>query len=436
METRIAVFLALAALLFACGCASTPNPQTAGECVNYSEFGSGLGFSTTKLASFQDEALDCIRSNRSFDARRVMATLDSFLMGFSTGISQIDTFNPVLGNNLAIRSKAIRMLAMRRLDPSYAPDFGPLLSNLHGYGFESNGYVTWYEGSEYLAYTLNAIHELNTAYGNALLLDFEAKSKKWLNGFSLPDGSLAPIGDTAVGFKYAEPQIREGIVHTGHETAVFFDNGQGYLLMRHPLAYANGSTAIRNDLHTSFDMGVIYLWYNGSWKIRPIGYPGYSVKVEERLGTKYDWNIQSADRIGPDFEQWDLNSLNLLGYFSSWRFRTVAEFPEDYITRTEYPDRYEIAFKYRLNTGPNGAFEDYSRNVTVFKGNKTVEIADYCSCNGSSSYLLVSDDVAASSNAIVSYGYGKWSPAWEKVEASRRLNISGSGVIDYTLKWD
>jgi|GEM_PF-3696224 len=436
VKRRIAAFLALAALLFACGCAGTQDAQTAGECINYSAFGSGLGFDTTKLAGFQDQALDCIKSNKSFDARRMLAALDSFMLGFGTGIPQIDRFNPVLGNNLAIRSKAIRILIMRRLDPSYAPDFMPLVANLHGYGFESNGYITWYEGSEYLVYTLNAVHELNSAYGNLLLSDFEAKSKRWLDGFSLPNGELAPIGDTAIGYGYAKPASKEGIVYTDHETALFFDAGEGYLLMRHPVANANGSTAIRNDLHTSFDMGSVYLWYNGSWKIKPIGYPGYSTKVGQRLGTKYDWNIQSADKIGNDFEQWDLNSGNLPGYLSSWRYGTVAEFPSDYITRAEYPNRYEIGFRYRLNTGPNGAFENYERNVTVFKGSRAIEITDYCGCNSSSSYLLASDDVSVVSSANVSYGYGKWSPAWGKVETSKRFNVSGSGTIVYNISWD
>jgi hypothetical protein len=436
-KTRIAAFLALTALLFACGCAGTQNAQAAGECVNYSAFGPDLGFDTTKLAGFQDQALDCIRGNKSFDARRMLATLDSFMLGFGTGIPNIDRFNPLLVNNLAIRSDAIRILAMRRLNASYAPDFGPLIASLHGYGFESNGYMTWYEGSEYLAYTLNAVHELNAAYGNVLLMDFEAKSRRWLDDFSLPDGELAPIGDTAIGYAYSVPRAREGMVYTDHETAVFFDNGSGYLLMRHPTANANGSTAIRNDLHTSFDMGAVYLWYNGSWKIRPAGYPGYSMKVDERLGTKYDWNIQSADKIGNDFEQWDLNSGNLLGYFSSWRYGTAAEFPSDYMTRAEYPDRYEIAFKYKLNTGPNGAFENYERNVTVFKDSRTIGIIDYCGCNSSSSYLLASDDVAVVSSANVSYGYGgRWSPAWGKVETSNRFNVSGSGAIAYNVSWD
>ena len=415
---------------------SRPSTQAAGECINYSVFGSGLGFDTTRLAGFQDEVLGCMQGNRSFDEGRALATLDSFLLGFSTGMPQIDRFNPVLGNNLAIRSMAIRMLIMRRLNSSYAPDFGQLMAKLHGYGFESNGYITWYEGSGYLVYTLNAIHGLNAVFGNILLSDFEAKSRRWLNDFSVPNGDLAPIGDTATGDRYAEPKGREGIVYTDHETAVFFDNGSGYLLMRHPAANANGSTAIRNNLHTSFDMGAVYLWYNGSWRIRPVGYPGYFIKVAEKLGTKYDWNIQSADRIGQDFGQWDLNSGNIIGYLNSWRFVTVAEFPEDYIARKEYSDRYEIDFRYKLNTGPNGAFENYERNVTVFKNNKTMEITDYCGCNSSSSYLLVSDDVAVSSKDMVSYSNSKWSPALGKVEPSKRLNMSGSGPIGYMIKWD
>jgi hypothetical protein len=436
---RILVLASIIFFFLACGCISSQEAQnspSAEECINYSAYGSGLGFDTTRLAGFQDESLNCIRNNRSFDAQRMISTLDSFNLGSGTGIPQIDRFNPVLSNNLAIRSEAIRMLAMRRLNVSYAPDFGPLMADIRTYGFESSGYMTWYEGSGYLAYTLNAVHELNSVFGNAELLDFESKSGKWLGDFSLPNGDLAPIGDTAVGSRYSEPRTREGMVYTGHETALFFGNGSGYLLMRHPVSNANGSTAIRNNLHTSFDMGSVYLWYNGSWRIRPIGYPGYSTKVAERLGTKYDWNIQSADRIGADFGQWDLNSGNVPEYLNSWRYRTVAEFPEDYITRAEYPDRYEISFRYKLNTGPNGEFENYSRNVTVFKDNKKIEITDYCSCNSLSSYLLVSDDIAVSSNDTVSYGYGKWSPGLGKVEASKRLNVSGKNTIDYNIEWD
>ncbi|MCX6773681.1 MAG: hypothetical protein NTY68_01630 [Candidatus Micrarchaeota archaeon] len=436
---RIIAFTAIILFLLACGCIDNQEAQSSlssDECINYSSYGSGLGFDTTRLAGFQDQALDCIKNNRSFDSGRMLATLDSFNLGFGTGIPQIDRFNPVLSNNLAIRSKAIRMLAMRRLNVSYVPDFGPLMEDIRTYGLESNGYMTWYEGSGYIVYTLNAIHELNSAFGNSSLLDFEAKSGKWLSDFSLPNGDLAPIADTAVGYKYSEPRIREGIFYNDHETAVFFGNGSGYLLVRHPVANANGSTAIRNNLHTSFDMGSIYLWYNGSWRIRPNGYPGYSIKVGEKLGTKYDWNIQSADKIGADFEQWDLNSGNVLGYFNSWRYLTVAEFPEDYITMAEYPNRYEILFKYRLNTGPNGDFENYSRNVTVFKNSKRIEVIDYCNCNSSSSYLLVSDDVSVSSNGTVSYSYGKWSPGLGKVESSKRLNVSGNGTIDYIIEWE
>jgi hypothetical protein len=436
MEKPVMALAAFSVLLLAFGCIGNQGAPSAGECINYSVYGQGLGFDTSKLAGFQDDVFSCMRENKSLNGSRALSMLGSFLLSYSTGIPQIDRFNPVLSNNLAIRSDAVRMLLMRRLNSSYVPDFSTLIAKLRTYGFESNGYITWYEGSGYLVYTLGAIHELNVAYGNIILSDFEAKSRRWLNGFSLPNGELAPIGDTPIGSKYAEPKESEGLVYTKHETALFFGSGSGYLLIRHPVANANGATEIRNDLHTSFDVGAVYLWYNGSWKIRPVGYPGYPAKVGERLGTKYDWNIQSADNIGNDFEQWDLNSGNIPAYLSSWRYGTVAEFPNDYISRTEYPDRYEIALKYRLNTGKGGAFEDYERNVTVFKGNKTIEITDYCGCNGSSSYLLVSDDVSVASNSTVSYGYGRWSPAWGQVEQSKRINISGNGAIYYTVGWD
>jgi hypothetical protein len=121
----------------------------------------------------------------------------------------------------------------------------------------------------------------------------------------------------------------------------------------------------------------------------------------------------------------------------SWRFATVANFSDDYITRHEYPDRYEIVLEYRLNTGPNRSFEEYSRTVIVPKNNSGISVSDYCSGGSSSSYLLVSENASVFSDdaSISCDNSGKWSPAWGKVEPSRRSRIYGNGAISYSVGW-
>ncbi|MDD5339836.1 MAG: hypothetical protein PHV13_01150 [Candidatus ainarchaeum sp.] len=399
------------------------------------QYDNGIGMDTTLLAGLQDELLWCIENNRTFDNGRALALLDSFWPENPTGIREVDRMNPLLWNNLAIRSGLIRMMVMQQNDPSYAPDFGPVLEKIRQYGFESGGYATWYEGSGYLVYTLAAVRQANLHFYSPELRDFEASSVRWLNDFALPDGTLAPIGDTALGSAYAPENRQDRVAHTDHETAITFDNGTGYLLFRHPVANLAPASPIRNDLHTQFDFGSVWLWYNGSWRIRPIGYPGYPLKIAENLDDKLSYNIQSAGRIGEDFTQADFNSLDFMRYSNSWRAKTSATLPGGPVLVQEYPDRYELAFSYALNTGEGGIYENYSRKITLYKGQKRLDITDSNPVALSSS-LLVSGDAIVSSAFPVSCSYGaKWSPAWGTVEESRRCSAGPGQALSYAVEW-
>ncbi len=439
MQPCHAALLFLAVLAIA-GCAqqSATGRVDAVDCrLDDQRYENGVGMDTTRLAELQDELLWCIENNRTFDNGRALALLDSFWPETQTGIGALDNANPVLSNNLAIRSDLIRMLVMQRKDASYVPDFAPVLAKMRQYGFQSGGYLTWYEGSGYLVYTLAAVKQANLHFYNVQMRDFENTSERWLSDFALPDGTLAPMGDTALGSAYAAPKsgVPDRIVYTSHETAVFFDNGTGYLLFRHPLGNIAPASAIRNDLHTQFDFGSVWLWYNGTWRIRPVGYPGYSMKVAENLDDKFSYNIQSADRIGGDFIQADFNRLDALRYARSWRAGTAATLPQGPVQRQEYADRYELAFSYALNTGAGAAYDNYSRKIILYKGLERMEITDYNPANASS-YLMVSDDVDVTSSSVVSCNNdGKWSPAWGSVESSKRCAIGPGSVIGYSVEW-
>lgn len=438
----------LLAILFAsalAGCVQPPAqaPATAEgvnetDCsLNDTAYSGGLGMDTTLLAELQDQLLWCIGNNSTFDNNRALSLLGSFWPETQTGIGPIDDMNPLLWNNLAIRSDLIRMLILQRNDSSYAPDFGPVLSKIGKYGFQSDGYTTWYEGSGYLAYTLAAVEQANLHFEDAELRDFQTSSVRWLDDFALPDGTLAPIGDTGLNERCPScaPNASDRMVYSDHETAIFFDNGSGYLLLRHPMSNSRPASVIRNDLHTQFDFGAVYLWYNGSWLIRPIGYPGYDMKTADTLDDKYDYNIQSADRIGGDFTQADFNGMDALRYLGSWRAETTAIIPDGAVQRNEYPDRYELRFSYELNTGEGGAYENYSRTVILYKGRKDLEIIDNDPQN-ESSHLMVSDDVNVTSAAAVSCDdSGRWSPAWGVVNDSVRCAIGPAQALDYSVQW-
>lgn len=430
-------FLLLALAIAGCTQQSATNRVDAVDCrLDDPRYDNGIGMDTTLLAELQDELLWCIDNSRTFDNDRALALLDSFWPETQTGIGPLDSANPVLSNNLAIRSDLIRMIVMQRKDNSYVPDLAPVLAKMRQYGLQSNGYVTWYEGSGYLAYTLAAVKEANLYFYSPPLRAFQNDSEKWLRDFALPDGTLAPMGDTALGSAYTAPKsgAPDRIVYTSHETAVFFDNGTGYLLFRHPLGNLAPGTVIRNDLHTQFDFGSVWLWYNGTWRIRPIGYPGYDLKTADGLDDKYDYNIQSADRIGGDFTQADFNRLDALRYAGSWRAGTVATLPQAPVQRQEYADRYELSFSYALNTGPGGAYENYSRKIILYKGLKKMQVLDYSPAN-SSSYLMVSDDVIVSASSVSCNNDGKWSPAWGSVESSKRCAIGPDSVTGYSVEW-
>ena len=408
-------------------------------------YAAGIGMNTTLLAVFQDELLWCMENNRTFDNDRALALLDSFVLAPDTGIIELDRSNPLRSNNLAIRSDLLRMLILQRKNASYAPEFGPVMGKLGQYGFASDGYMTWYEGSGYLVYTLAAVKEANLHFINPELLAFEESSERWLSDFALPDGTLAPIGDTALDAAYAGPETANGtagpnrtadrIVHTDHETAVFFDEGKGYLLFRHPVKNAAPGISLRNDFHVPFDFGSAWLWYGGEWVLRPVGYPGYSLKGSAGLDDKFNYNIQSADRIGGDFTQKDFESLDILRYLGSWRAKNSVLVPEAAVQRKEYPDRYELSFSYSINTGEGGSHENYSRKVVLYRNRQRMEIIDSNPANASS-YLMVSDAANITSASPVSCGYeGKWSPAWGRVEKSRRCSVGGGTVLNYAVEW-
>jgi len=419
--------------LAAMGCAQHSTVPDAVDCsLEDQRYAAGIGANTTLLAELQDELLWCLEDNRSFDNGRALALMDSFSLGPTTGIAEFDRANPLRSNNLAIRSDLIRLIIMQRKNASYAPDFGSVLSKIREYGFQSGTYTTWYEGSGYLLYTLAAVRQANRNFNDPSLRSFEASSERWLADFALPDGTLAPIGDTALGTAYTEPKTGNRTIHTDHETAIFFDDGAGYLLFRHPANNTLPGSALRNDLHTQFDFGAVYLWYAGSWRVRPVGYPGYAIKTQEGLDDKFNYNIQSAERIGGDFTQNDADRMDIPRYLDSWRAKTSAIVPENPVSRAEYPDRYEIIFTYVLNTGEGGAYENYSRTVTLYKNQRRMDISDRV---GGASFLMVSDDAMVTSAVPVSCDYGgEWSPAYGRVEESRRCAVRGT-ALDYTVKW-
>jgi hypothetical protein len=440
IRCRAIIPLLLLALAIA-GCAqqqpAAQGTNAAGCGLDSPQYADGIGMNTTLLAIFQDNLMACMDNGSAFDNARALSLMDSFVSETATGISQLDSANPLLSNNLAIRNDLLRMLVMQRMNASYAPDFGPVLAKIHKYGFKSDGYTTWYEGSGYLIYTLAAVRQANTHFDNAELRDFETSSVRWLGDFALPDGTLAPIGDTALDEKcaFCTQNASDRVVFTDHETAVVFGNGTGYLLFRHPLNNTAPASAIRNDLHTQFDFGSLWLWYNGSWLIRPIGYPDYALKTSSGLDDKYDYNIQSADRIGGDFTQADFNNMDALRYLGSWRAVTASVIPADAVQRNDYPDRYELSFSYSLNSGPGGTYENYSRKVLLYKGRNDLEIIDDGPQNASS-YIMVSENVnVTSSSGVTCDDGGKWSPAWGVVNGSRRCAIGPGPTLDYSVRW-
>jgi len=402
-------------------------------------YGDSIGMDTSKLADLQDELLFCLENDRSFDADRALILLDSFLLETSTGIGGLDAANPLRSNNLAIRSDLIRMLVRQKSDASYAPDLAPVKAKLGEFGFTSDGYVTWYEGSSYLVYTLAAVRLADRQFDDDGLHGFVEASERWLSDFTLPDGTLAPIGDTRLDASYkgagVADRTADRVVHTDHETAVFFDSGKGYLLFRHPVNNTGSGTVLRHDLHVPFDFGAVWLWYDGSWRLRPVGYPGYALKTSEDLDDRFNQNIQSADRLGNDFTQKDTDRLDLLSYLGSWRATASVMIPDDAVQRAEHTDRYELVFSYSLNSGEDGAYERFTRNVTLYKTLHRMELTDHNPGNARS-YLMVSDDVNVTSAHTVSCGPdGKWSPASGRVESSRRCSIGGAPVLEYSVRW-
>jgi len=439
--------IAISLSLLLAGCVGTATESTPGanasNCsLNDPAYANGIGINTTTLANLQDGLFSCIADNQSFDNARALALLDSFLPDYSTGISALDRMNPLYSNNLAIRNDLLRMLLMQRQNASYVPKasaFASVMAKIHDFGFTSGNDSSWLEGSGYLLYTLPAVEEADERFNYPPLQEFQNESENWLEDFALPDGTLAPIGDTQLDTAYTSPKTgplySDRMIYTDEETAIFFDNGSGYLLFRHPVNDALPATDIRNDLHTQFDFGAVYLWYNGTWIIRPIGYPGYDMKTADDLDDKYDYNIQSADRIGGDFTQADFDSLNLMSYLDSWRFGTAAIVQADAVQRDEYADSYELTFSYALNTGPGGSYENYTRTLILYKGQKELEIIDDEPASASS-YLMVSDGVNVTSASGVSCNEsGEWSPAWGVVQSSRRCAIGPGTALDYSVQW-
>lgn len=442
-RTLALTIIVLGAVIAGYSCWSGPATTGGTDAVDCSlddmRYGDGIGMDTSRLADLQDELLWCLENERTFDVDRALALLDSFLLETSTGIGGLDAANPLRSNNLAIRSDLIRMLVMHKKDASYAPDLAPVKAKLGKFGFTSEGYVTWYEGSSYLVYTLAAVRLANRQFDDDDLRAFEEASERWLSDLALPDDTLAPIGDTRLDAFYTGTRTANSntdrIVHTDHETAVFFDSGKGYLLLRHPVNNTEPGTVLRHDLHVPFDFGAVWLWYEGSWRVRPVGYPGYVLKTSEDLDDRFNLNIQCADRLGNDFTQKDTDRLDLLRYLGSWRATASVVIPENAVQRAEHADRYELVFSYSLNSGEGGAYETFTRNVTLYKDRRTMELTDHNPGNATS-YLMVSDDVNVTSAQAVPCGPdGKWSPASGRVESSRRCSIGGAPVLGYAVRW-
>lgn len=228
--------------------------------------------STFDIVNSQTDIAYKIANNEDFDIDEAIEILsDEFALNAFKGINQVNS------NNISIRNHLIlSMLYYLKGDiDSFNKERDTALIKINYNLIDDTIYS---EGPYYYLY----VEEIVNIYINLIgtdkeLEDFRNKCKIWLLKFVMPDGSLAPIGDSRRVSYNLDFDNSNRVVYDNEET--FFKINNISLFIRHPSKF----NKYKLNGHVHYDIGDFCIYNNDECVVLPLGYPGNKKKIENGL---------------------------------------------------------------------------------------------------------------------------------------------------------
>ena len=251
---------------------------------------------TYNIVNNQTEIAYKIANHEDFDIDEAIESLsDEFALNAFKGI------NAVNNNNISIRNHLIlSMLYYLKSDiNAFNKERDTALIKIN---YNLIDYTIYSEGPYYYLYVEEIVNIFINLVGiDKELENFRNKCRIWLLKYVMPDGTLAPIGDSRRVSYNLSFNNSNRVVFDSEET--FFKMNNLSLFIRHP----SKLNKYKLNGHVHYDIGDFCIYNNDKCIVLPLGYPGNKKKIESGLDNlRYKNSIYFEDmgswRI-KDYEQ-------------------------------------------------------------------------------------------------------------------------------------
>lgn len=151
----------------------------------------------------------------------------------------------------------------------------------------------WSEGPSYYLYVVEMIDVYTKVVGSDdFFKEFKEKCDRWRDRYIMPDGTLAPIGDTRLNKGEYEFDNTDRIVFDNEETLI--KKGVFTIFIRHP----QNIDKYKINGHISYDIGDFVLYKEKECLLLPVGYPGNELKSKYNLGDLNYKNSIYVEKLG------------------------------------------------------------------------------------------------------------------------------------------
>lgn len=313
--------------------------------------------STTNIVDKQTDIAYKISNNEEFDINLAIEDLSNeFMLNSFTGI------NPVNKNNIAIRNHLVlSMLFYLKNDPEqHLKEYNLALQKLKHNLINDSIYA---EGPSYYLYVEEIIDIYLKIINDEELKQIKFRCNNWISKYIMPDGTLAPVGDTRRSF-YKEFENYDRIVYDSEET--FFKKDNISLFIRHP----SKLDKYKLNGHIHYDIGDFVLYNNDKCIILPVGYPGFEKKSQYNLD-----NLRYKNSIY--FE--DLSNWRIRNYEQIEVSRTDSSLVMEYrilsktVTREFIIKKNKLIIRDHGSDGINLNISDDFRDFKIITGSQSLE---------------------------------------------------------------
>jgi hypothetical protein len=292
----------------------------------------GLKFNSTfDVVNSQDAIANKILNSEDFNIDEAIENLNNQFV-----IESFNGLNPVSYNNIAVRNNLLLSI-LYYMNNNKEKHIAYHDTSLFLMKYNLIDDTIWSEGPYYYLY----VQQILDVYKKVIGSDNELEQIRnncniWISKFSMPDGTLAPIGDSRRVLYNLPFNTSDRVVFDKEET--LFKIKDITLFVRHP----NELNKNKLNGHIHYDIGDFCVYKNDKCIVLPLGYPGNKKKIENGLD-----NILYKNSI----------YIEDLGY---WRIKQF------YVRKIERTDT-SIFLEYKINS------KIVSRKISINGDTITIE---------------------------------------------------------------